>query len=172
MWPTSCRTWALSSVSYRVKRLTHQRTTQNYKFRKYSVSLSKSVSAFAERGNGPKCWKTFQFKFFACAQQCSCSQRMKVVAIFGKSWNKGIAYASIFDLPEPYKTFPVHIWPCCEHEGGQCVSSPLDIGLSSGTSYLNYLIYQHGKVWLLQFFWWTFVDFHHPTCWVHCKPLE
>ena len=72
---------------FSVRSETHLRTTQNHKFRKYSTSLSKSVSALAGRGNGPKCWKTLWFKFFVCAQQCSCSQSMKIPAFPGKSGN-------------------------------------------------------------------------------------
>ena len=54
---------------FSVRSETHLRTTQNHKFRKYSTSLSKSLSALAGRGNGPKCWKTLWFKFFV-SQTC------------------------------------------------------------------------------------------------------
>ena len=49
---------------FSVRSETHLRTTQNNKFRKYSTSLSKSVSALAGRGNGAKCWKILWFIFF------------------------------------------------------------------------------------------------------------
>ena len=54
-----------------VRSVTHSRRTQNYKFWKYSINLSKNVSALAGKGNGPKSWKTLQFKFFDCAKLCS-----------------------------------------------------------------------------------------------------
>ena len=56
--------------------------------------------------------------FFVCAQQCSSSQSMEIPAIPGKSGNSGFALASIFALPELYKTLLGHVRPVCEHEGG------------------------------------------------------
>ena len=65
----------------------------------------------------PNAGKQFGLNFFDCAQQFLCSQSKKIPAILGKSGNYSFASASIFAIPELYKTLLGRVGPGCEHKG-------------------------------------------------------
>ena len=56
--------------------------------------------------------------FFVGAPQLFCSQNKIIPVILGKSGNHSFASASIFAIPELYKTLLGHVEPGCEHEVG------------------------------------------------------
>ena len=82
--------------------------TRNVKTPSYQLLLKEKMV--------PNVGKQFDGNFFVGAQQCSCSQNMKIPAIPGKSGNYSFASASTFAIPELYKTLLGHVGPGCEHE--------------------------------------------------------
>ena len=70
--------------------------TRNVKNASYQLLLKEEMV--------PNAGKQFDWNVFVDARQFSCSQSMKIPEILRKSGNYSFAAASIFALPELYKT--------------------------------------------------------------------